>query len=322
MTSISVGKFRALQQCGTSSGALAVFALDHRSNLKASLNPAAPDTVSEETLTGFKQQVVKAVGSAGSAVLLDPQYGAGQCIASGALPGNLGLLVAVEESGYGSDPHARQLRMLPNWGVDKAKRMGASGVKLLAYYHPESPTAALVEDLIKQVVADCNANELPVFLEPISYSPDPNIKKLSPDERRRVVIETARRLTALGVDILKAEFPLDAGAVTDEKEWEKACAELSAASSAPWVLLSASVSFEVFLRQVTAACRAGASGVAVGRAVWQEATGLTGEARATFLKDVARPRMERITALCNALARPWTDFYPAPAVNVNWYPAY
>jgi tagatose-1,6-bisphosphate aldolase len=278
--------------------------------------------VPDETLVAFKQQVVRTLAPTASSVLLDPQYGAAQCLASGALPGYSGFIVAIEETGYGGDPTARQSKLLPGWGVEKAKRMGAAGVKLLVYYHPEAPTAAAIEDLVRQVVADCDTHELPVFLEPISYSLDPNRKKLPSTERRAIVIETARRMTALGVDVLKAEFPLDVSEDQDETVWAKACAELSQASAVPWVLLSASVDYPVYLRQVTAACRAGASGVAVGRAVWKEAVGLSGEARADFLTNVAAPRMRRITALCDALARPWTQFYNVPEHKTDWYATY
>ena len=56
--------------------------------------------------------------------------------------------------------------------------------------------------------------------------------------KRAVVVETARRLSAIGGDILKAEFPYDAS-VSDPERWRDACAELDAASSLPWVLLPA-----------------------------------------------------------------------------------
>ena len=62
--------------------------------------------------------------------------------------------------------------------------------------------------------------------------------------------------------------------------------------------------------------------MAVGRAVWKEAGELTGQARADFLQGEARQRMERVTALCNALARPWTDFYDVPEVEPDWYEKY
>jgi tagatose 1,6-diphosphate aldolase len=319
---LSIGKWRSLQQCATPHGAIAVMALDHRGNLRQVLNPAAPQSVSPEELMAFKQQVVTALAPVSSAVLLDPEFGAAQCVASGALPGQVGLLVAVEATGYTGDPLARRSQILPGWSVAKAKRLGGSAIKLLVYYHPDAPTAAEIEALVRQTALDCASADLAFFLEPLSYSLDPAQKKLSPAQRHRVVIETARRLTPLGADVLKAEFPLDPAAQPDEGDWARACAELSEASVTPWVLLSASVDYATFLRQVTVACRAGATGVAVGRAVWQEAPGLAGEARLAFLHGLARERMARITELCDALARPWTSFYTAPSAGSDWYGSY
>src|SRR5678810_80466 len=97
--------------------------------------------------------------SASSAVLLDPEIGAAQCVASGVLPGDVGLVVAVEATGYTGDPTARQSRILPGWSVAKARRMGANAIKLLAYYHPDSNTASELESFIRQVVADCAAQD-------------------------------------------------------------------------------------------------------------------------------------------------------------------
>lgn len=318
---ISIGKMRGLQQCSTPRGALAVLALDHRNNLRRALHPEAPETTTDDELVAIKQQITRTVGPASTAVLLDPELGAAQAIASGALPGDVGLVVAVEATGYTGDPTARQSQVLPGWSVAKAGRIGANGIKLLVYYHPEAPTAGQIEALVRQVAADCAAQDIVFFLEPLSYSLDPAQKKLVGDERRRVVIETARRLTPLGCDVLKAEFPLDFSAETDEQVWAEACAELSEASAVPWVLLSAGVTCETFLRQVAVACSAEASGVAVGRAVWNEAAALAGEARAAFLRDIARERMARVTALCDALARPWTDCYAPEPVSGEWYRA-
>lgn len=122
--------------------------------------------------------------------------------------------------------------------------------------------------------------------------------------------------------MLKAEFPLDVAAEPDESRWGEACAELSSASRAPWVLLSAGVDFATYLRQVAVAYRAGASGVAAGRAVWKEAAALTGPARESFLRTTAGERMARLTALCDALARPWTAHYASEPVGPEWYRRY
>jgi len=319
MPTLSIGKLRGLQQCTSPRKTFTCLALDHRQNLRRALNPSDPAAVGDEDLTAFKLAVTAALAERATAVLLDPEYGAAQAVASGSLPGGTGLVVALEATGYGGDPTARQSQLLPGWSAEMAKRMGASMVKLLVYYHPEAGTASEIEAFVRQVAVDCARLDLGLMLEPLSYPLQPGGKLPAP-EKRRVVVETARRLTVPGVDVLKSEFPLDAAA--GESEWAAACADISAASRAPWILLSAAVEFETYLRQVEVACRAGASGIAVGRAVWQEAVEPSGAERLEFLMTVARPRLERLTELCTALARPWTDFYTPAEVTPDWYKSY
>ncbi len=322
MKLISLGKFRSLQQCTRPGGSFAILAADHRGNLLEALQQHSSIPITDDAFTRFKQTVIESLGTTGSAVLLDPEYSAAQLIASNTISGQRGLLVGLEKTGYSGDPNARENSLLPNWSVAKAKRAGMNGIKLLVHYHPDSPTSSHIETMVKQVVEDCAAHEIPLYLEPISYSPFSGQESLSSAERRAVVIESAKRFSALGIDVLKAEFPVDITTETDERVWEQACAELSAACSVPWILLSGATSFESYVRQVTAACRNGASGVAVGRAIWQEAIPLAGDARGEFLRCTAHQRMERITALCDALARSWTDFYAVDSMTTTWYANY
>jgi tagatose 1,6-diphosphate aldolase len=315
MKPLTIGKLRGLQQISSSRGTFTALALDHRQNLRK----ANPAFINDEELSRFKLDVTSALASKATAVLLDPEVSAAQAIARRAIPNHVGLVVAVESTGYTGDATARRAQIIPGWSVEKAKRMGASAIKLLVYYHPDSPTAKETEDFTSKVADDCKTYDLVMMLEPLSYSLDEN-KKLSSDEKRYAVVETAKRLTPLGVDILKAEFPLDIND-NDESKWMSACKEISSASFIPWILLSAAVDYDIFVRQVVVACKAGASGIAVGRAVWQEAVAMTGLERSEFLHNVARDRMARLTALCHALARPYTDFYSANAL-FDWYKTY
>ena len=313
----TIGKLRGLQQCTSPRGTFTCLALDHRQNLRKA-NPAFNN---DAELSRFKLDVTAALADLSTAVLLDPEVSAAQAIAAGALPGKSGLVVAVESTGYGGEPTARQSQILTGWSVEKAKRMGASMIKLLVYYHPDSPPAADIEAFVQQVAEECLRSDLGLMLEPLSYSLVAD-KKLTSAEKHYVVTETARRLTAPGVDVLKAEFPLDPGSDPLESEWAKACGEISRLSRAPWILLSAAVDYDTYLRQVKLACQAGASGCAVGRAVWQEAVPLTGQARKTFLEQVACPRLESLTRLCSDLGRPWTDFYSSGPISTDWYKTY
>lgn len=321
MKTISLGKFRGLAQTSTANSTFSILALDHRNNLRNALNPTNPDQVSDEDMVIFKSNVVKNVSPASSAVLLDPELSAAQCVSNSSLPGNIGLVCAIEATGYMGDPNARKSQILPGWSIEKAKRIGASAVKLLIYYHPKSETATEIEDLVRQVSKDCDRAEMALFLEPLSYSLVKG-EKLSPSERKSVVIETAQRLSNLGADVLKAEFPLDIAAEPYERVWVDACKELNQASVIPWILLSASVDYDTYLKQVKIACEAGASGVAAGRAVWKEAVTKSGNDRNEFLNTIARERMQKLTELCAQTAVSWKNFYNTSKLDTNWYLSY
>ena len=212
----SIGKLRGLQQISSNRGTFTALALDHRQNLRK----ANPAFVNDEELSRFKVDVTSVLAKQATAVLLDPEVSAAQAIAQRAIPQNVGLVVAVESTGYTGDATARQAQIIPGWSVEKAKRMGASAIKLLVYYHPDSEAAAEIEDFTAMIAEDCRKHDLVLMLEPLSYSLDEN-KKLSSDEKRYVVVETAKRLTPLNVDILKAEFPLDIND-RDESKWLEA----------------------------------------------------------------------------------------------------
>lgn len=321
MKTISFGKYRCLSQVATSNFTFSILALDHRNNLRHAINPSNPEAVTDVDLSTFKSEVVTHVGPKASSILLDPEVGAFQCIANGSLPGDKGLICAIEETGYTGDPTARKSQVLQGWSVAKTKKMGASAVKLLVYYHPKSHYASQTEQLIIEIVAECVSQEIPLFLEPLSYSLIKG-KKLSPTERRWVVIETARRLTNLGADILKAEFPVDASVDLDQRSWFDACKDLSDASKIPWVLLSASVDFDTYLDQVGIACQAGCSGVAAGRAVWKEAVMGTTKERADFLSTTARNRMEKLTEVCTTYGKSWKEFYTTITPSASFYQEY
>jgi len=59
--------------------------------------------------------------------------------------------------------------------------------------------------------------------------------------------------------------------------------------------------------------------VMAGRAVWKEAVTLDRHARLAFLRGEGRDRMQRLHALCAALARPFADVYSAPDLSYDWY---
>ena len=321
---LSIGKLRRLQQCSTPDGMFVVVALDHRDDLRRLLKPNEPESLSYAEMVAFKSDVVRVLAPVSSAVLLDPEFGAAQAIAAGSLPGNTGLMVTVEASGYTGEATNRRSSLLDEWSVNKISRMGASAVKMRLYYHPEARSVGKQEALLDEVVDACRAADIPLFLEPLSYPLSGKAKSLPSAEKRAVVIETARRLSPRGIDVLKAEFPLDGREEPRRGEWEAACRELTEASVVPWVLLSGGIPYKEFTRQTEIACRCGAGGVVVGRAVWQEAAELRNAAHEEFLQKTAIERMVDLGDIIAEYGTPWTKYYPSAADDVGqtWYANY
>ena len=320
---VLLGTRRGLDACSTPDGAFIVLALDHRQNLRRELRPSDPDSVSHAEMASFKASVIGALAPIATGTLLDPEIGLGPAIAEGALPGRSGLIVAVEATGYIGSPSARVSRVLEGWGPQRVKRVGASAAKLLVYYHPDASNAADQEAFVTRVADECRTLDLALFVEPLSFGLDG--APLTGETRRSVVVETARRLTRLGGDVLKAEFPYDAR-VTDRGAWADACAELDGATALPWVLLSGGVDDATFEAQAETACSAGASGVLVGRSVWAPAAGLPPTEREAWLADEGAARLRRLAEHIGPRARSWRPRWeaavrPEPPVE-GWYARY
>jgi tagatose-1,6-bisphosphate aldolase len=280
------------------------------------LRPSDPASVTYDDLVAFKRMAVQALAPSASAVLLDPELGAAQCIADGSLPGHVGLVVALEATGYEGPSNARISRFLDGWTAAQARNLGASAAKLLVYYHPDAANSGDQEALVAEAVTQCRAVDLPLFVEALTY---PVGRRLEGEERRRVITETARRMSALGADVLKLQFPYGPEE-TDRDRWRNACAELTTAAQRPWVLLSGDNTPDVFVDLAEVACAEGASGIACGRGIWTEAPGLDGAAREVFFDSVARARLDRLTRIVEAHARPWMLAYPEADSDLDgWY---
>lgn len=331
MTKISIGKLRGLQQLADSRGIMTMCAIDHRGALKRALNERNPGAVNHQDMVDFKLDVCQAVAPFASAILLDPEYGAAQAVAAGALPGTKGFLVSMEKTGYAGDSAARITELLPGWNVKKAKRMGASAVKLLIYFRPDLKDVASKQlDLVARLADQCIEEDMAFLVEPVSYpiKEDGESSKRFGAIKPGLVIETARQISALPVDVLKAEFPVDVKVERNDDRLLGLCRELNQASRLPWVLLSAGVDFDSFRKQVEIACKAGASGFLAGRALWQEAVNIhSRKGRRSFFRNTAAPRLRELAEIADKYGRPWYSRLRAEkgrftAPDEGWYRNY
>lgn len=245
-------------------GVFNIAAMDHRGSLRKMLGD------DQEAVFEVKRELVEAFSDLASAVLLDPDYGL-KLIKD--IPGNKGLLLALEKSDYDKiKPEIKE-----DWGVEQVKEHGGAA-KLLLY----CKKGVWHEELIKRVSDECRKEEIVFLLEPVLYE-DRNIE---------VAWEMVKRYSKW-VDVLKLEYPGS----------EEGCRKISEAAEVPWVLLSRGMKFENYKQALEIACKAGASGFAVGRAVWQEAMGLSRDQRKEFLKTTGRERFKKLIKIANSFGK-------------------
>ena len=325
----TIGKIRGLQQISTSEGVFIICAMDHRGSLKAMIEKEQLDEdVDYQEMVEHKLELCATLAPYASAVLLDPNYGAAQCIAGGVLPGGIGLLVSIEATGYESDPRGRMTNLLNGWSVEKIKRMGASAVKILLYYRPDFTEAASRQlKTIQMVAEECLKYDIPFLVEPKTY-PAKGEDSRTPEFAARkptLVTETARQITSLSIDVLKAEFPADLKYERDRAKLLQLCQQLNEASQVPWVILSAGVDYETFRKEVEIACQAGASGFLGGRAIWQEAIHFVDKKeRVRFLSTTIVDRLKELAEIATKYAVPWyrklgIQSNELADISENWY---
>lgn len=267
----------------TKSGKITIAALDHRGSLKKSLHPDNPEITTDKEILSWKKRMIDLFNENVSGILIDPIYGKDLVD----LTLNCGWLLSMEQTGYEGAGNARVTTLLENMNASHAKVMGASGVKLLLFYDPfNEKLAAKQKKIAEQVAADCKTAGIVFLLEPLSY----NIKD---EDRPKVVLETVRQLKDIGINILKIEYPGN----------RETCVAVTNLVNMPWVLLSAGKEYAPYKKSLQIACESGASGMAVGRAIWQEFGDYQGEERERYLCDVASQRLVELVAIVEKFGR-------------------
>ncbi|WP_165071192.1 tagatose 1,6-diphosphate aldolase [Paludisphaera rhizosphaerae] len=314
---LTPGKLRGLQRISNPGGTLTMLALDQNNSVLdmagKALRAAGEDRPANyQDVVEAKLDMMRHLATAASGVLIDPYYGAWSAVASGAVPPQVGLLLRLERTKYEMSPKGAPMATIePGWSVEKAKRMGADAVKLLAQFEPnehESADANLA--LAERVFEECKKHDILLLLEAVAFPYNGETKKDASflDRKAETVIESARVLSRY-CDIYKAEFPGTLDRESDQ-QLEDNLQALDASSERPWVLLSAGVDYDDYLVQVEMALRAGASGVLGGRAFWKEYFQQPdGTGRHAFLNDVARKRLADVDAQVRENGAPWFTRY-------------
>lgn len=265
-------------------GIIAALAIDQRGALKKMIEKYQEVPVTDEQIRNFKTIISEELTPYASSILLDAEYG---IKAGEKRHKDCGLLLSYEKTGYDNTRPGRFPDALDNWSVRRLKKAGADACKFLLYYDVDEDREinAQKEAFIERIGSECIAEEIPFFLEIVTY--DTKIKDASSAEYAKIkphkVIDMMKVFsnTRFAIDCLKVEVPVNMNFVEgfgNEEIYSRTSAadyflEQSQVTDLPFIFLSAGVSTELFNQTLYVAKESGSSfnGVLCGRATWADA---------------------------------------------------
>ena len=309
-------KQKKLKRLCDKNGIIGALAIDQRGALRRMLGEDTP----VEQLETFKVLVSKYLTKYASSILLDPELG---WKAAEARDKNAGLLVAYEKTGYDKTVPGRYPDLVENVSIQRLKANGADAVKVLLYIDVDEDRAVndVKEAFIERIASECKAEDMPFFLELVSYDAKVTDEKEYAKLKPRKVIEAMKLYSQerFGVDVLKVEVPVNMKYVEGFAEnevlytKEEAAAfykEQSNATSLPFIFLSAGVSAQLFQDTLHFAKESGSTfnGVLCGRATWAGATKAYQEggeaATIKWLETIGKQNIVELDAVLQETATP------------------
>lgn len=277
-----MNKQEHLNQLMNEEGIISALAIDQRGAIKKMIAPYKEPEGND--ISDFKSLVATELTPYTSSILLDPEYG---LPAAGKKAKSSGLLLAYEKSGYDATTPGRLPDLLDVWSVHRLKEAGTDACKFLLYYDVDEDKAINDQKhaFIERIGAECVAEDLPFFLELVSYDASgldvkgADYAKAKPHKVNEMMKEFSAE--KYHVDVLKVEVPVnmafvegysDGEVVYSQDEAAKYFVEQSQASHLPFIFLSAGVSAELFRDTLRFAKEAGSTfnGVLCGRATWAD----------------------------------------------------
>ena len=315
----TAGKLWAMRRLADQHGFFAMVAVDQR--------PGVEKLVAERcqgdawgNIGRVKRTLIETLAPHASAMLLDPQYA--YPYAASALDPRRGLLLTLEQFASVDGPGGRKTMAYPGWTVEKIKRLGADGVKLMLWWRPDAAPDVLAHQrrLVEQVGQACRKHDIAFLLEPLVYplgdAGQADTYHEDPGKRPEMVVATVEEFRAerYAIDIFKLETPLPAATIPDPDDGTQEAAAAQAwfrridgLLDRPWVMLSAGAAAEPFRRILTYAFRAGASGYLAGRAIWWPAALELPDWEAFRARVLSEgvPYIERVGAILRQHGTPW-----------------
>ena len=285
MTHAARARTGTLDDIATDGHVFSIIAMDQRNTLRRMFTAVGLEA-SDDDLRTAKADVARVLTPAATGLLSDPTYGVPAIAQANALAPSCGLLVAAEPSerrSFQGEPRThRDPELNARWLLDQLAATPTSSSSSSAPTARPRPRAGAGRGSRTwsarrwPSARRSSATAAPPacrWSSRTSCTSDPG-EDLRGQAREDAIIEAARALNDLDIDLLKLEYPGS----------PEGCRRLAEVLDRPWAVLSAGVPFDQFTDIIRiAAQEGGASGFIAGRSVWREVVGLTGRERLEFL---------------------------------------
>jgi tagatose 1,6-diphosphate aldolase len=317
---IAPGKLWGLRRLADSDGYWRMIATDQRELFAGVVSAASSEEPARYTeVAEIVSRLATELQGEASAVLLDPIYGYLNTIRR--LHPHKGLLLSYEHLDMERSGHGVKTGPIPGWSVEKIRRLGADGVKLLVPYRADDEPEARKhqEDFVERTGAECAEHDTPLLLEVLIHQHDGESDDEFLAQRGELTVAAINAFTdsKFRVDIYKLPPP---GALSDVPQADTPEGDrlqgfyrnMVQDLPAPWVLLSAGMNKQDFHRSLQFAYEAGASGYLAGRAVWSQAPRYypSFDAINESLRTESIPYLQLLNELTAKKATPWFE-HPA-----------
>lgn len=275
----------------TPGGKMLIVAADQRNGMKAVMNdaPDGPSSITADQLSDAKADLVRYLGNAAPAILLDPEVALPRIADEGVLARDTALVVGLDASGFEMVDGLRYTKFVPGMSPRKVRELGGDVAKMLWYMRPDVQDASSrIADEIRDLVNACSEEGLLLIVEILVYRLEDESEQEYAAAFPGLIADSARLAVECGAKVLKLQYPGTA---------EASAAVTEAAAGVPWAVLSAGVDHETFIKQVEIAMANGAGGAMAGRSLWKDSLAVSAEVREQLLTTKALPRLQELEAV-------------------------
>lgn len=291
MNTLTTLERRGMAAISTPGGKMLIVAADQRNGMKAVMNdaPGGPNSITAEQLSDAKVDLVRYLGNAAPAILLDPEIALPRVADEGVLSRDTALVVGLDASGFDTVDGLQYTKFVPGMTPRRVRELGGDVAKMLWYMRPDLQDAgSRVADEIRELVTACTDEGLLLIVEILVYRLEDESEEAYAAAFPGLVASAARLSVECGAKVLKLQYP---------GSGEASALVTEAAAGVPWAVLSAGVDHETFIRQVEIAVANGAGGAMAGRSLWKDSLAVSAEVRERLLTTRALPRLQELEAV-------------------------